>query len=483
MPVDIQAWHDAGSKGPGTSGGRTLLQRDTFTDENGTQSYVELEVKANRTFNWSYTYYLNTKEGADPEVEQGTWTVGKDNWSRRAKTFAAIEAAYSAQESRLSTLTRKPQAPTSKVIREETHEGLNFTLEEVSGGFRPAGTTEWLLKITGFPDRNVAPIPYTSEAAAMAGFDAKVRLYTQDVRRQESRTFMDTQVLREVVFDNERESEPMEVYYDLPSGVGRLPAQRYAVGDAVGDAGTLTGDAEQDFNVFQAYISNVLTPAPAEPEERYEFVPVAFTGWEDAFSMENTPFGPSSKITDADVSGDQIYMEKNTGAFGIGANYSAVYLYIKEGYKVVFDVDAKGLEKAGPGDEDVSFEAQLMGGDAFVLDFVGRNAPTQLSVLINGEERTPYTPQDTAFEIVSAEATLRLINIFKRELVAEDEDVDDGRKTTDDDDEEGDVEDMDGTAFANLGVLAVAGVVLLLFIGVLARVGKKATGGAEEASE
>lgn len=490
----LSEWFDGGQKGAflsGSSPRQKLVKRDlTQSVDNGTPVQVQLSMSQNTTRNWSYTFYLTTKIGREEDVQHGAWTINSSNYSRRNSIFSQIESAYATELTRISGVKTAPEpvAGPFEVAKEEV-EGFTFTIErfdnyvDFSDGYKGS---VWVLKMSGNGQKK--QWQYRSLADAEAGLIEKRKLFTVDFSNQTSRTFEGITVFRTFTAENTFSKDvPKSITYFMTGGM--LPAASmvdYNVGDMVGQFGPLDGDEEHDFGVFEQYITDALAPEPDDPnqeggptvEERW--VPVPFKGWEDAFDMADSPFASGSKIEESEVAGDQIAMEKNTGVFGFGDRYSAVYLYIKPEFKVVIDVDAKGLEKSGPGDEDVSFEAQLVGGDAFVLDFVSRNSPTVLSVLLNGEEASPYTPEDTSFEIVDASATVVLVNIYKRETVPVDEPEDDGREVIDDDDVD---DDMTPTGFANMGVLAIAGVVLLLFVGVLARVGKKAVKGTEEATE
>lgn len=491
----LSAWFDGGRKGPGIAGSnprQILVKRDeTVGKDNSVPLVVELTMSQITTRNYSYTFYLKTKEGAEDYVQHAAWTINRSNYNRRNSIFSQIEAAYNTELTRLGGLERAPEGPSEPVVvSSETVEGFTCTIERIDNFTDYTDGYEgsiWTLKISGYGEN--FQYTYRSLEEAQAALVEKKGFYTTDAASQTSRTFDDVTVTRNVTFENRFSTDvPKSITYFVNGGM--LPASSYVnynVGDMVGAFGPLDGDEEHDFGVFEQYITDVYAADPFDPnqeggaQEEMRWVPVPFQGWEDAFDMADSPFASGSKIEESEVAGDQIAMVKDTGVFGFGDKYSAVYLYIKPDYKVVIDVDAKGLEKSGPGDKDVSFEAQLVGGDAFVLDFVSRNSPTVLSVIIDGQERSPYTPEDTAFEIVDASATLVLVNIYKREVVPVDEPEEEGREVIDDDDV--DDGDITPTGFANMGVLAIAGVVLLLFAGILGRLGKKAVKGTEEASE
>lgn len=490
----LSEWFDGGQKGAFLSGSnprQKLVKRDqTVSVDNQVPVEVELTMSQITTSNWSYTFYLKTQIGREEPKQHGAWTINKSNYSRRGPIFSQIESAYATELTRISGVKTAPEPVSGPFeVATEEAEGFTFTIErfdnytDYSDGY--TGSV-WVLKMSGNGQKK--QWQYRSLADAEAGLITYRKRFTADKATQTSRTFEGITVFRTRYDENSFDTDvPKSIVYFMQGGM--LPAAAmvdYDVGDMVGQFGPLDGDEEHDFGVFEQYITDALAPEADDPnqeggptvEERW--VPVPFKGWEDAFDMADSPFASGSKIEESEVAGDQIAMEKNTGVFGFGDRYSAVYLYVKPGFKVVIDVDAKGLEKSGPGDKDVSFEAQLVGGDAFVLDFVSRNSPTVLSVLLNGEEASPYTPEDTSFEIVEASATVVLVNIYKREVVPVDEPIEEGREVVDDDDVE---DDMTPAGFANMGVLAIAGVVLLLFVGILARVGKKAVKGSEEDTE
>lgn len=371
-----------------------------------------------------------------------------------------------------------PSGPVQTTIFSEDAEGVQVEVVKTTGSLDIRAKNGVIYYIS--PANQIRD----TEAAALEQARYLVGFYSRDAAAVDVHTYKGVSITIQAYFENIREQKAggaaKKVEYFLTGEpVQFVQKTSFVSGDTVAGFGTLDGNREHDLAILEAYIDDITKAPESEPTEEYRYVPVAFKGWEDAFNMSNSPFASGSKIEDSDVAGDQIAMEKNTGVFGVGSRYSAVNLYIKQGYKVVIDVDIQGLEKSGPGDEDVAFEAQLMGGDAFVLDFVSRNAPSVLSVLLNGKESTPYTPDDTSFEIVDASATIVLVNIYKRELVESTDPIDDDRDVIE---EDGD-DDITPSQFGGLGMVALGAAVLLLFFGLMGRLGKKAATSSEGGSD
>ena len=372
-----------------------------------------------------------------------------------------------------------PSGPVQTTIFSEDAEGVQVEVVKTTGSLdirAKDGVIYYISPAGQIRDTETAAL---EQARYLVGFYSRDSVAV-DVHEYKGITIT-IQAYFENIRDQKAEGTAKKVEYIMTGEPLQFVQKRtFTSGEEVAGFGTLNGDQAHDLAILDAYIDDLTTAPESEPTEEYRYVPIAFKGWEDAFSMANTPFASGSKIEESDVAGDQIAMEKNTGLFGMGSRYSAVNLYVKQGYKVVIDVDIQGLEKSGPGDKDVAFEAQLLGGDAFVLDFVSRNAPSVLSVLLNGKESSPYIPEDTSFEIVDASATIVLVNIYKRELVESTEPVDDDRDVIDDDEEDGDITP---SAFGGLGMVALGAAVLLLFFGLMGRLGKKAATSSEGASD
>lgn len=475
----LEDWWNAGGSSatsPRISGTNAILvKRDVLTAaDNGVPLEVRMSVVRTTFRNWSATFTLETREASSPWRQQGQWTIDSTMGPLKSYRLGQASQAYDDAVAAFTDAERAFEGPTETVVRTEEHEGLTFTITRVDGGLEG---TIFILGMSGAGvDRTWQ---FDTLAEAESTLAEQIRINTADSTTQTTREIDGVVVYRDSVAENNRSDVPKSITYYMRSETVPVDSNAvFGVGDMVGQFGPLDGDEEHDFGVFAQHIAVLNQPVDEGPTLEKRWVPVPFTGWEDAFSMANTPFGAGSQIEDSDVAGDVIQMEKNTGAFGFGDRYSSVALYIKTDYKVAIDVQANNLEKRGLGDQDVAFEAQLVGGDAFVLDFTTRDTPSILSVLLNGVESTPYTPEATEFEYVNASATIRLLNIYRLEEVPVGTPQEGGRLTPADDGGA-----ITETGFANLGVLAIAGVVLLLFVGLLSRVGKKAVGGAEEATE
>lgn len=477
----LQDWWDDGGiegKGVGIAGtNRVLVKEDVLaTVDTGQPLEVRLSMSLRATRDYAYTFYLECKE--DPKVgwvDEDTWTITATNLRRAPSIFREIEQAYADKLSEYSSATGQAQPYTETVLREETKEGVTFTLMRADNVVGVPNNTVYMLRIKG--GGRTIPYDYATLEAAEEGYVTMMKRWLADVTSQETRTFMGVTVYRTESKDNALvEDAPVSVSYFMQSeSVPVAENANFGVGDMVGEFGPLDGLPEHDFGVFEQYIASVAAADAAQDGTTLElrWVPVPFTGWEDAFDMADTPFAKGSRIEDAEVRGDIVAMGKS----------SAVALYIREGYKVAIDVQASGLDGDDIGDMSVDFEAQLVGGDAFVFDMVP--SPPVLSVMLNGVESSPYEggKYGSSF-LVKTQGAVRLLNVYRQEEVPQDAPpTEDKRKTEPDDDTPSEGGTITETAFANLGVIAIAGVVVLLFIGLLSRVGKKAAGGTQEATE
>jgi hypothetical protein len=312
---------------------------------------------------------------------------------------------------------------------------------------------------------------------------------------------------------NTRQATKNSEYFLSGGLVENIQLTFYQTGDDVHGFGVLNGYEGNDLAIIKSYIDSLrgvqnehdsdfdeanrpepvdvvdILEAPAgalEGAERadgngFEYKNVAFTGWEDAFAMADTPFTAASAVDAYGISGDVITMYKDPGVFGFGSEYSSVFLIIKDGYRVMFDVNADDLGNWGFGsDVDVDVTVVLEGGDMFRLDMTSRAEATIFSIIIDGEERSPFTPKAEGLKgLVDESATLTLKTIHKL-IVATLENTGDNERDFED--------NVDDTAekansFGSLGMVALGAAVLLIFMGLLSRVGKKAVNVKEAASD
>jgi len=392
-----------------------------------------------------------------------------------------------------------PKTVTNTIIFSEDAEGILVTVTRTDNSLDTRAKNGTLFLV--MPVNKV----FDSEAAALEQARYTVGFYARDQSSTDTHVYKGVTITTQTTTENVRSDEVVNVTYMLTGEpVNMATITTFNSGEDVGTFGTLDGVFDHDMVILHAFIDQqisrvdqfvdlvdilVAPEGSMEGAERadgdgFEYENIAFVGWQEAFDMENSPFAPASEISEVEsVSGDVIALVKDTGLFGLGANYSSMFLLIKAGYRVSIDVTADDLGGGGFfRDQDVDFQVVLEGGDSFRFDMTGRDAPTILSVMLDGEERAPYTPTlEGTFGVVSEVASVKLLTIHKLVEATAENTPDNDRDLLDDDDD--DVTTEEANTFGSLGMLALGAAVLILFVGVLARLGRKSVGGEDDATE
>ncbi len=386
MAPDVNAWLDAGAKGTGTTGGRVLVARENFTDPNGVPLVLQLTVKKITTANWSYTFYLETKEGADPFVERGSWVMDKTNskGARRTLLIQQIEAAWDIEAERLGLVDRSAPVATTTLISTETSEGLTYTIEEVENAFGSTGTI-WLLKIDGFSDRSVAPREFDSLAAAQAEQQRLQDYYNTDYAEQDQYTHNDVVITVNRLYENDRNTAtPYETNYGLMGNDNStFQPEYYTVGDEITykdqSFGTLTGNVSTDLEILYAYIDAKTAPVDVDPGDFGDYTgpfTVLSWGWYANEENRNDDRNPFSEFYFGNV-----YTVSNTDGRilqlvdddMIAGGYESGYIKftVKPDYRVklkLMSQNAAYFRDNIPNVEDLSIEFEALdAGDVLVF--------------------------------------------------------------------------------------------------------------------
>ena len=178
--------------------------------------------------------------------------------------------------------------------------------------------------------------------------------------------------------------------------------------DEYGEAGQTVEDFSE--GVFDGDMGTISGDIPDRPAgTRYS--PMAFLGWSDAINdYDPAPFAIIS--TDAELKGDVASLQGEP-LFGAWDEFNVLTFEVSSGFKITLDVDLINFpveEGTFDTDRDFSFNVILEGGDTFSLDMGTRDLPPQISIIVDGQEKTPYSMTEQR-GMVDSSATVRLVSI------------------------------------------------------------------------
>jgi hypothetical protein len=188
-----------------------------------------------------------------------------------------------------------------------------------------------------------------------------------------------------------------------------INAEREEANDEYGEAGSDAMDATT--GVVDGDLGTISGDVP-DRLDYSKYVPMAFLGWSDAVN-DYTPNPFATFETTAELSGDTARMVGEP-LFGYWDQFDSMVFEVAAGFKITIDVDAENFpveEGTLDTDNDFNFTVILESGDTFSLDMGDRNLAPQLSIIVDGEEKSPYN-FPTQRGLVDAAASVKLVSIY-----------------------------------------------------------------------
>lgn len=223
-------------------------------------------------------------------------------------------------------------------------------------------------------DQNVVDVlgPFTTQAEAQAAADAHVDAYTIDIINDE----------REAEAERRKEDDDGQGVSDVYDS------------SVSGDLGTVSGAISDRPSGF-----------------KYELIDV--NTWTELVEMgiiEGVDITGAFDGTTIDLAGMPFFGTESAGSYG----FDKATFTVAMGYKVKFNLkcdnfDVEGEYAFSRNETDFELDIIMEGGDFFELDMGDRQDPARLSIILDGVERSPYEASATSI-VVDRSARMKLLS-------------------------------------------------------------------------